>query len=55
MKIIDNIKTGKREFYNEHGELVKSYAREVLDDEYFVKEFGEQLFWGCFSPYEYEL
>jgi hypothetical protein len=52
--ICDNPRTDCREFYDDSGKLVKAYAREVLDDEHFVKEFGRQIFWGYFPSPKFE-
>jgi hypothetical protein len=52
--VCDNPRTDCREFYDDSGKLVKAYAREVLDDEHFVKEFGRQIFWGYFPSPKFE-
>lgn len=43
--VVDNVKTGCREFYDKEGKIIKSYAREILNDENFVKEHGKQVPW----------
>jgi hypothetical protein len=44
--VIDNVRTGYREFYDKEGKLIKRFAREVLIDDNFVKIFGKQIKWG---------
>ena len=50
-KVLDNIKTGRREFYDKEGHIIMSYAREVLHDKDFKEKYGNQLPWGAYHGY----